>query len=83
MDRGIDLFAVDRHALRRADPETDFACTDVDDGQDDVVADDDRFIALAGQYEHGFWPPCRLNGWVQSADFRAARSDADKWDLSV
>jgi hypothetical protein len=44
----VHLAAVNRDFARRLDPEPNLVATHVDDGYDDIVADDDTFVALSG-----------------------------------
>lgn len=39
-------------AARCADPEADLITPDLEDGDDDVVADHDALVGMAGQHEH-------------------------------
>ena len=45
----VNLAAMNRYFARRLDPEPNLVATYVDDGYDDIVADDDTFVALSGE----------------------------------
>jgi hypothetical protein len=49
----VHLAAMNRHFARRLNPEPNLIATYVDDGYDDIVADDDTFVALSREDEHG------------------------------
>ena len=48
----VHLAAMNRHFARRLNPEPDLVAAYVDDGYDDIVADDDTFVTLSGEDEH-------------------------------
>jgi hypothetical protein len=52
----VDLFPVDRNGGRRGDAKADLVTADIDDGDFDIVADHDGFVALAREHEH-LWAP--------------------------
>jgi hypothetical protein len=47
------LSKMDRHLLRCFDAEADFVAADFDNNDLNVVVDDDRFVFLTGEDEHG------------------------------
>src|SRR5258706_1621571 len=51
-DGVVDFFSVDADRFRGGDAESHLVATDVDDGDFDVVADNDRLVLLTGQYQH-------------------------------
>jgi hypothetical protein len=53
LNRFVHLAAVDRDLTRRLDAQSHFVAPHVDDGDDDVVADDDAFVTLPGENKHG------------------------------
>jgi hypothetical protein len=48
----VHLATVHRNLARRFDSQPHFVATHVDDRYDDVIANDDTFVALAGEDEH-------------------------------
>ena len=48
----VNLAAMNRHFARRLNPESHLIATHVDDGYDDIVTDNDTFVALPGEDEH-------------------------------
>src|ERR1043165_7883960 len=52
LDRLVDLFAVDSDAGRGGDAQADLVAADIDDGDFDLVADHDCFVALTGEHQH-------------------------------
>jgi hypothetical protein len=48
---------MDRDLGRGVDAQPDLVSPDVDDRDNDVVADHDAFVALPGEYEHGWFLP--------------------------
>ena len=48
----VYLAAMNRYFARRLNPESNLVAAYVDDGYDDIVADDDTFVALSGEDEH-------------------------------
>jgi len=52
LDRFVDFLAVDRDLRRRIDAEADLVAANVDDGDNDVITDNDAFVALSRQYKH-------------------------------
>ena len=53
LDRVVNLLSMDRNGLRGVDAQTDFVTPNVDDGHDDIIANHDAFISVAGKDEHG------------------------------
>jgi len=52
VDEVVDLLAMDGDFLGRVDAEADLIAADLDDGDGDVVVDNNRLVRLAGQNEH-------------------------------
>src|SRR5205823_2505878 len=52
-DRVVDFLAMHADLFGGVDPDADFIPSNIDDGDFNVVADHDRFIALPGQHQHG------------------------------
>jgi hypothetical protein len=61
LNRLVDLLAVHRDRGRGGDSEADLVAADIDDGDFDIVADHDGFIALPRKYEH-LWAPSQCQG---------------------
>jgi hypothetical protein len=51
-DARVDFLAVNRHILRRIDPDTHLMALEAEYGDRDVVADPERFALSSGQYQH-------------------------------
>jgi hypothetical protein len=66
LDRLVDFPSVNRNFPRRFDAQSDLIASHVYDRYDDVIADDDAFIALSGQNEH-VPPGARTNAPVCEA----------------
>ena len=52
LNRVVHFAAMDRNFARRVDAQPDPVAADVHDRDDHVVADDDAFVALSGEYQH-------------------------------
>jgi hypothetical protein len=44
----VHLAAMNRYFARRLDPESNFVAAHIDDRYDDIIANDDTFVALSG-----------------------------------
>src|SRR5439155_21836603 len=56
-DGVVDFLAVDADRFGGGDAESHLVPSDVDDGDFDVVADNDRLVLLTGQHQHGWLLP--------------------------
>lgn len=56
LDRLVYLAAVHRNLRGRVDTQPDLVAAHVDNRHDNVVADNDAFVAVSRQYEHGLGP---------------------------
>ena len=52
LDRLVHLLAVYADLDRGRDPQSDLVAPDIHHGDDDVIADDDAFVAVSGQDQH-------------------------------
>src|SRR2546430_8801665 len=52
-DRVVDFLAMHADLFGGVDPDSNLVPSNIDDGDFNVVADHDRFIALPGQHQHG------------------------------
>ena len=52
LDGFVHFATVHRNFARRLNPEPNFVAAHVDDRYDDIVANDDTFVALSGEDEH-------------------------------
>jgi len=53
LDGIVHLAAMNRYFARGLDPEPNLVAAHVDDGYDDIIANDNTFVALSGEDEHG------------------------------
>ncbi len=53
LDCVVHLAAVHRHLARGFDSQTNFVAAHVDDGHDDVIANDNALVTLPRKHKHG------------------------------
>jgi hypothetical protein len=56
LNRFVHFASVHRNLTRRLDSKSDFVATNVDNGHDDVVTNDDAFVALSRKHKHDCAP---------------------------
>ena len=78
LQRHEDFLAEDLHVARGVDAEADLVALDLEDGDDDVVADHDRLVGAAGEDQHG---KCSFRGTAGLRDVRGAVQAASRGTL--
>lgn len=61
LDLKVDFLTIDGHFLGCGDANLDLVTFDFQDGDFDVIVDDDRFVLLTGQCQHLTHPPFRIS----------------------
>ena len=62
LDLEVDFLAVDGHFLGSSNADLDLIAFDFQNGDLDIVVDDDCFVLLTGQCQHLTHPPFRISG---------------------
>ena len=62
LDLKVYFLAVDGHFLGCGDADLDLITFDLQNGDLDIVVDDDCFVLLTGQCQHLTHPPFRISG---------------------
>lgn len=62
LDLEVDFLAVDGHFLGCGNADLDLITFDLQNGDLDIVVDDDCFVLLTGQCQHLTHPPFRISG---------------------
>jgi hypothetical protein len=63
LDGFVNLLAMDRNFRGSINSQPDFVATDIDDRNDNVVANHDAFVALSRQNEHRGLLPSTASDW--------------------